>query len=220
MTTVKAFAFNPYQVNSYVISDETKECIIIDGACGNKEEFNKLDKYIQLEGLKPVMLVNTHAHIDHIIGNFTLCKNYSIPLAAHKDCVRFLTHATVFAETFGFEMEAVKQIDIFLSEDVPLTFGNTTLKILETPGHADGSVCFYNEKDKYVVTGDVLFNQSIGRTDLKTGNYDKLQESIWSKLFTLSDETDVLPGHGPKTSIGFEKANNPFVAIGRESFEL
>jgi len=214
MTKVKVFAFNPYQVNSYVISDETKECIIIDGSCGKKEEFEQLDKYIKSEGLKPVMLVNTHAHIDHIIGNFTICNTYSIPLAAHKECTGFLTNATVFANTFGFEMEAVKQIDIYLSEESPLNFGNTTLRIFETPGHADGSLCFYNEKDKYVITGDVLFFQSIGRTDLKTGDYDKLQESIWTKLFTLPDETEVLPGHGPKTSIGFEKVNNPFVSIG------
>ncbi len=215
MTTVKQFVFNPYQVNSYVISDETKECIIVDGACSGQKEFEQLDSYIKSEGLKPVLLVNTHAHIDHIIGNYTICKAYDIPLAAHEWCTGFLTHAKIYAKTFGIEMEEVKQIDEYLTEEKPVTFGNTTLKVLDTPGHADCSVCFYNEKDNYVITGDVLFNQSIGRTDLKTGNYDKLQESIWNKLFTLPDETEVFPGHGPSTSIGFEKINNPFVAIGR-----
>jgi glyoxylase-like metal-dependent hydrolase (beta-lactamase superfamily II) len=214
MTIVKQFVFNPYQVNTYVISDETKECIIVDGACSGQDEFNKLNDYIKSEGLKPVLLVNTHAHIDHIIGNYTICNAYNIPLAAHEWCTGFLTHAKIYAQTFGIEMEAVKQTDKYLTEETPVIFGNTTLKVLDTPGHADCSVCFYNEKDRYVITGDVLFKQSIGRTDLKTGNYDKLQASIWNKLFTLPDETEVFPGHGPKTSIGFEKINNPFVAIG------
>jgi len=216
MTIVKHFVFNPYQVNTYVISDETKECIIVDGACSGIKEFNQLDNYIKTEGLKPVLLVNTHAHIDHIIGNYTICKAYDIPLAAHEWCIGFLTHAKIYAQTFGVEMEEVKQIDQYLTEEEPITFGNTNIKVLDTPGHADCSVCFYNEKDKYVITGDVLFNQSIGRTDLRTGNYDKLQDSIWTKLFTLPDDTEVFPGHGPKTAIGFEKVNNPFVAIGRE----
>ncbi len=216
MTIVKRFVFNPYEVNTYVISDETKACIIVDGACSGDDELRELDEYIKSNGLKPVLLVNTHAHIDHIIGNYSICKAYNIPLAAHEWCSGFLTHAKIYAKTFGVEMEDVKQIDLFLSEDEPVTFGNTSLKVLDTPGHADCSVCFYNEKDGYVITGDVLFYQSIGRTDLKTGDYDKLQKSIWNKLFTLPDETEVFPGHGPKTSIGFEKVNNPFVAIGRE----
>ena len=216
MTKIKQFAFNPYQVNSYIISDDTNECIIVDGACSTKEEFKRLDDYIKTEGLKPVLLVNTHAHIDHIVGNLTLCNTYHIPLAAHEACTGFLTHAPIYAQTFGVEMEGVKQIDIFLSEEKPLTFGHTTLKILDTPGHADGSISIYSSENGYVITGDVLFRESIGRTDLKTGNYDLLQKSIWEKLFTLPDDTDVLPGHGPKTSIGHEKENNPFVAIGME----
>ncbi len=215
MTKIKQFVFNPYQVNSFVISDESNECIIVDGACSTPEEFKTLDDYIQSEGLKPVLLVNTHAHIDHIVGNYTICNTYNIPLAAHEECAGFLTHADIYAQTFGVKMEGVKQIDLFLSEKNPLTFGNTTLKILETPGHADGSVCFYSENN-FVVTGDVLFRESIGRTDLKTGNYDLLQKNIWEKLFTLPDSIDVFPGHGPKTSIGHEKENNPFVAIGME----
>lgn len=216
MTKIKQFAFNPYQVNSYVISDETNECIIVDGACSTEEEFNRLDEYIKSEKLKPVMLLNTHAHIDHIVGNLTLCNQYNIPLAAHEDCAGFLTHAMVYAQTFGVEMEGVKQIDILLSEEKDITFGNSTLKIFNTPGHADGSICIYSPESGFVITGDVLFRESIGRTDLKTGNYDLLQKSIWEKLFTLPDDTDVLPGHGPKTSIGHEKENNPFVAIGME----
>ncbi len=216
MTKIKQFAFNPYQVNSYVVSDDSNECIIIDGACSTKEELERLDNYIKEYGLTPVLLVNTHAHIDHVVGNHTLCKFYNIPLAAHAECNDFLTHALIYAKTFGVEMEAVKPIDFFLSEDKPVTFGQSSLKVFETPGHADGSVCFYSAQNSYVVTGDVLFRESIGRTDLKTGDYDLLQKSIWEKLFTLPDETDVLPGHGPKTTIGHEKENNPFVAIGME----
>lgn len=214
MTKIKQFAFNPYQVNSYVISNGNNECIIVDGACSTDEEFKRLDDYIKTAGLKPVLLLNTHAHIDHIVGNYRICNAYNIPLAAHKYCEGFLTHATVYAQTFGIEMKEVKQIDQFLTEDKPVTFGNTYLKVLDTPGHADGSVCFYSAENSFVITGDVLFRDSIGRTDLKTGNYDLLQQSIWNKLFTLPDNTDVLPGHGPKTTIGYEKKNNPFVAIG------
>ncbi len=215
MTKVKRFIFNPFQVNSYVISDETGDCVIIDGAASDNNEIDILKNYISVNGLMPVMLLNTHAHIDHIIGNYNICKTFGIPLAAHKDCEKFMVNSKVHAEAFGLKMENVKDIDIFLNETDTVKFGNTGLKVLDTPGHADGSVCFYNEKDKYVITGDVLFYQSIGRTDLETGDYDKLQNSIWSKLFVLPDETKVYPGHGPETTIGYEKISNPFVAIGR-----
>jgi len=125
-----------------------------------------------------------------------------------------MTNAGAYAMTFGISLPEVKKIDRYLKDDEEIAFGGSTLKVLFTPGHADGSVCFYSEKNHFVITGDVLFNQSIGRTDLPTGNYDLLQKSIWEKLFTLPDETVVYPGHGPETTIGFEKINNPFVAIG------
>ena len=216
MITVKQFPFNPFQVNTYVLSDETKACVIIDPGMQGQNEEQELTDYIDANGLKPVLLLNTHAHIDHIIGNYFVAEKYNLLLSTHKDCVGFLTNAAAYADSFGLKMGAVKSIDNFIDEEEVIKFGDSTIQVLYTPGHADGSLCFYSEKDAFVITGDVLFNQSIGRTDLPTGNYDLLQQSIWEKLFTLPDNTIAWPGHGPETNIGFEKLHNPFVAIGRE----
>ena len=215
MITLKRFAFNPFQVNTYILSDETGECIIIDAGMQGQSEEDTLEEYINNHNLKPVMLLLTHAHIDHIIGNSFVADKFELKLTAHKDCVPFLKNAISYAATFGLTMDRVKEIDSFINEDSEIKFGNSSLEVLFTPGHANGSVCFYSPKDKFVITGDVLFNQSIGRTDLPTGDYDLLQKSIWEKLFTLPDETVAYPGHGPETTIGSEKVNNPFVAIGR-----
>jgi glyoxylase-like metal-dependent hydrolase (beta-lactamase superfamily II) len=216
MISVKKFVFNAFQVNSYVLYDETGECIIIDPSVSNEDEFSQLDDFIKSKQLTPVLLVNTHAHIDHIIGNYKTAKHYKIKLAAHKECVGFLEHAREYAESFGLPMEGVKKIDYFVDEGQKITFGNSCLMVFYTPGHADCSICLYSKDDAFVITGDVLFYQSIGRTDLRTGNYDLLQKSIWEKLFTLPDNTKVYAGHGPDTTIGYEKVNNPFVAIGME----
>lgn len=213
MTTIKKFEFNPFSVNTYVLSDETGECIIIDAGMQGDFEEAEITEYINDHNLKPVMLLLTHAHIDHIVGNGFIADKYNLRLTAHKDCVPFLANATAYASTFGLTLDKVTGIDDFIDEDNEIEFGNSRLKVLFTPGHANGSLCFYSPEDKFVITGDVLFNQSIGRTDLKTGNYDLLQKNIWEKLFTLPDETKVYPGHGPDTSIGFEKIHNPYVAI-------
>jgi glyoxylase-like metal-dependent hydrolase (beta-lactamase superfamily II) len=216
MITVKRFPFNPFQVNTYVLSDETKECVVIDPGMQGENEENELTDYIDANGLKPVLLLNTHAHIDHIVGNQFVADKYNIPLLTHEHCVGFLTNAITYAVSFGLKMEKVKSIDKFIDGGEEIHFGHSALQVLYTPGHADGSLCFYSEADNFVITGDVLFYQSIGRTDLRTGNYDLLQQSIWEELFTLPDETVAWPGHGPETNIGFEKLHNPFVAIGKE----
>ncbi|PLX12812.1 MAG: MBL fold hydrolase [Marinilabiliales bacterium] len=216
MISVKRFPFNPYQVNTYVLHDETGKCIIIDPGMDGAEEIAEFENYLETNNLSPVMLVNTHAHIDHIIANHYVSEKYGISLAAHSDSTGFIENAVVYASSFGLEMADVKSIDEFLVDNQHMEFGNSKLKILETPGHADGSICLYSEEDNFVITGDVLFRESIGRTDLKTGDYDLLQKSIWEKLFVLPDNTNVYPGHGPSTNIGFEKVHNPFVAIGKE----
>ncbi len=214
MITIKRFAYNAFQVNTYVLSDESNECIIVDPGMDSTDEENEITAYIEENNLKPVLLVNTHTHVDHILGNSFIADTYNLKLAAHKDSQHFLKSAKGQAMVFGIKLKAVKEIDTFLEEGADLKFGNSSLQIFLTPGHANGSLCFYSEKDGFVITGDVLFNQSIGRTDLPTGDYEKLQYSIWNKLFVLPDETVAFPGHGPETSIGFEKVNNPFVAIG------
>ncbi len=213
---IRPFTFNDFQVNTYVVYDNTKECIVIDPGMYYEEEKKEFTDFISANGLKPVLVINTHAHIDHIIGNKFVADKYQLKLAAHKESVEFLTHAKEYGITFGIKLDDVKPIDVFLDEQTPLRFGNSSLDVLYTPGHADGSLCFYAKNDGFVITGDVLFYQSIGRTDLPTGDFEVLKESIWSKLFTLPDDTVVHPGHGPETTIGYEKMHNPFVATGTD----
>lgn len=216
MIQIKRFTFNPFQVNTYVLFDETGECVIVDPGMDNDNEKNKLVDFIAKNNLKPVMLLNTHAHIDHILSNDFIAHKYNLKLYAHIDSDSFLAEAKAHAQVFGMQIDDVKKIDENLVEGQIIEFGNSKLKVFETPGHANGSVCFYTEEGKFVVTGDVLFLESIGRTDLKTGDYDVLQKSIWEKLFTLPEETTAYPGHGPETKIGHEKLHNPFVAIGKD----
>ncbi len=216
MLQVKKFIFNPFQLNAYVVYNETGEALIFDPAVSNAGEMQQLEDFIAGKKLVPKLLVNTHSHIDHIIGNQKVAERYGIKLAAHPAGQPFLDRAFDSAERFGLQLDVVKAIDIPLNGDEELKLGDDVLQVLDTPGHADGSLCFYAEKEGFVITGDVLFYQSIGRTDLPTGDYDKLQKSIWEKLFVLPDETKVYPGHGPDTKIGREKTENPFVAIGIE----
>lgn len=216
MIKIKRFPFNDFQVNTYVLSDETNDCVIFDPGMYYENERRELTQFISGNKLRPVLIVNTHAHIDHIIANDFISKKYQIKLAAHKESVGFLKHAKEYGMNFGIQLNEVKDIDLFISEEDTLKFGHSELEILYTPGHADGSLCFYAKNEGFVITGDVLFFQSIGRTDLPTGNYDLLQESIWEKLFKLPENTTVYPGHGPETTIGYEKIHNPFVAIGKD----
>ncbi len=211
MLQIKILPFNPFQVNCYVLYDQTGECIIIDAACYGQQEQAILKGFIQEQNLKPVLLVNTHCHIDHILGNNFVAENWSLKPLIHKDGMEFLTNAVEYGQTFGFEIDKPVMPEEFLSEGQILRFGNQELQVLETPGHAAGSVCLYHQEEKFVIAGDVLFYNSIGRTDLPTGNFETLVKSIQSKLFILPEETKVYCGHGPSTSIGEEKRSNPFL---------
>ncbi|TVQ10485.1 MAG: MBL fold metallo-hydrolase [Bacteroidetes bacterium] len=211
MLQIKIIPFNPFQVNCYVLYDQTGECIIIDASCYGQQEQAILKGFIQEQNLKPVLLVNTHCHIDHILGNNFVAENWSLKPLIHKDGMEFLTNAVEYGQTFGFEIDKPVMPEEFLTEGQILRFGNQELQVLETPGHAAGSVCLYHQKEKFVIAGDVLFHNSIGRTDLPTGNFETLVQSIQSKLFILPEETKVYCGHGPSTSIGEEKRSNPFL---------
>ena len=211
MLQIKILPFNPFQVNCYVLYDQTGECVIIDAACYGHQEQAILKGFIQEQNLKPVLLVNTHCHIDHILGNNFVAENWSLKPLIHKDGIEFLTNAVEYGQTFGFEIDKPVMPEEFLSEGQILRFGNQELQVLETPGHAAGSVCLYHQEEKFVIAGDVLFYNSIGRTDLPTGNFETLVKSIQSKLFILPEETKVYCGHGPSTSIGEEKRSNPFL---------
>lgn len=212
MLKINQFTFNPFQENTYIAYDETKECVIIDPGCMDKNEEHELKSFIESNGLKPVLLLNTHCHVDHVLGNF-FCKNtYKIPLYIHKLDEPTLLAVKAYAPSYGFGSYQETTPDKFIDEKDVITFGNSTFEVLFVPGHAPGHVAFYNKEAKICLAGDVLFYRSVGRTDLPGGNFDTLIKSIRTKLFTLPDETVVYPGHGPSTKIGFEKTTNPFCA--------
>lgn len=212
MLQVKKFVFNLFQVNTYLLFDESKECIIIDAGCREPVEEQRIAGFIEMKGLKPVRLVNTHCHIDHIAGNAFIAKKYNLKLEAHPAGVHFIRHSRENAAIFGFENLEPVIPQLELHEGQLIRFGQSELEIVETPGHAAGSLCFIHHAGQFVITGDVLFNQSIGRTDLPTGNFDLLIDSIRQKLFTLPKDYTVYPGHGPETTIGMEMYSNPFLA--------
>ncbi len=212
MIHLKRFSFNAFQVNTYVLWDETKECVIIDPGCYDEAEKEELRHFIAAEGLKPVRLINTHCHIDHITGLAFVSNEYGLPPEAHPAGTEFIRHAEKAGFIYGFEELETIDIAAPLKEGDQVSFGNSVLDVIETPGHADGSLCFISHQDKFVITGDVLFYQSIGRTDLPTGNYEKLISNITQKILTLPHDYTVYPGHGPETTIGFETISNPFLA--------
>jgi glyoxylase-like metal-dependent hydrolase (beta-lactamase superfamily II) len=211
MIQIKKFTFNPFQVNTFVLFDETMECIIIDPGCADAAEKKEITGFIELEKLTPVRLLNTHSHIDHIAGNVFVAKKYGLKLEAHRDGKHFIEHSKENAYYYGFENFETTFPDIHIQEGDIIRWGNNELHVIETPGHAIGSVCFINHPQKFAIVGDVLFYQSIGRTDLPTGDYDQLIRNISNKLLTLPQDYTVYSGHGPETTIGFEAHANPFL---------
>ncbi len=211
MIKIKQFVFNSFQENTYVLYNETGECIIVDPGCYEDFEKTQLQDFIKNNKLKPVKLINTHSHVDHILGNNFVINNYGINLTIHKEGLGFHKSARDHAMVFGLVLE--KQIDPkdFVEEGDEISFGNSKLQVLYTPGHVDGHICLLSREQKFVIAGDVLFQMSIGRTDLPTGSFDLLIKNIREKLMTLSDDFVVYTGHGPETTIGFERKNNPFL---------
>lgn len=211
MIQIEKFVFNSFQVNTFILHDETGECVIIDAACQSEAERTQLTDFISHHQLRPICLLNTHSHIDHILGNVFLKDTYQLPLMGHQSGDKLISIAQSSASLFGFELERVALPDKHLTEGDSIRFGNSEINVLYTPGHADGSICFYHAEQQFVIVGDVLFQGSIGRTDLPTGNYHTLMESIGKKLLVLPETVTVYPGHGPTTSIGYEKQHNPFL---------
>ncbi len=212
MLVVKKFVFNVFSVNTYIIWDESsKECLIIDPGCSNANEEKKILNYINENHLHVLYLLNTHCHIDHIMGcNFVKDQFDSKYLIPEKD-IDLLDHAEMQASTFGIELKHPPLPDILISENTNLTLGNSPVTFLFTPGHTAGEYCFYFGKEAVCITGDVLFKNSIGRTDLWGGDYDTLISSIRTKLFSLPDNVLIYPGHGDSSKIGLEKSENPFL---------
>ena len=213
MLKVKTFVFNAFQVNTYVVYAENKDCIIIDPACSNANEVSKLLNYLETEKLNAVLVANTHAHVDHMLGNEDITDKLGIKLAAHPASRYFYLNAMSFSSALSLNLQKVVMPDIELQDKDTIKLGESELEILYTPGHADGSICFYNSEGQFVISGDLIFYASIGRTDFPTGNFEILSESIKEKIYTLPNDTIIYPGHGPSTTVGFEKYNNPFVTI-------
>lgn len=213
MINIKSFAFNPFMENTYLLYDETKEGIIIDPGCYEKEEQQALVDFVEKEGLHIVQLLNTHCHIDHVLGNHFVKEKYKVKLATSLIEEQVLSAVKSYAPNYGFPLYHEAAIDTYLEEGQQVHFGQTTLDILFVPGHSPGHLVFYNTEEKICLGGDVLFQRSIGRTDLPGGDHDTLIRSIHQKMFALADDMIVYPGHGPATSIGEEKKHNPFCAL-------
>lgn len=213
MLTVKTFTFNPVQENTYILYNENMDCCIIDPGCYFPEERDRLKAEIENAGLKPVLLLNTHCHLDHVFGNKFVFETWGLIPHIHEKEKQVLERAPVAADMWGLPFENYQGELVFINEGSPVKIGEDMLELLFAPGHSPGSLAFYYEPGGFVIGGDVLFNGSIGRTDLPGGDYETLINSIQVKFFTLPDDTKVYSGHGPITTIGFEKMNNPFVKL-------
>lgn len=205
------FTFNAFGENTYVLYDDTKECVIIDPGCSDTAEQKTLVSFIAGNNLIPTVLFNTHCHIDHVLGNKFVSEKYGLALSSHKGEQQVLDMQPMVSNMYGIAYDPSPSISIFYDGGDELTFGNTTLKVLFTPGHSPASISLYHPPTAILVAGDVLFQQSIGRTDLPGGNMDTLLASIRERFFVLPDNTTVYPGHGPETTIGEEKRSNPFL---------
>lgn len=212
MISIHAFTFNPFQENTYLLFDETGECVIIDPGCYDNNEREELSEFISVRKLKPVKLLNTHCHIDHVFGNHFLASAYNIGLEMNKLDLFNLDNVALVAKMYGVPgYEPSPQPSVFLNEGDVVKFGRSELEVLLVPGHAPGHIAFVCPSQKFVVSGDVLFYGSIGRTDFPGCSHDALIRSIKEKIYPLGDDFTVMSGHGQNTTVGFEKKNNPFV---------
>lgn len=211
MITVQTFTFNPYQENTYLLIDEDKNCIIIDPGMHNHAEQQKLKNFIVEQELKPCVLLNTHCHIDHVLGNKYVFDEWNLTPSFHEGEVPTLVAVDNYAPQMGFRYETSPIPDTFLNEADIIQLGQHQLKVIFAPGHSPAHLCFYSAEFNILMGGDVLFRNSIGRTDLPGGNHELLLHNIKTKIYSLPEETIVYPGHGPTTTIGFEKRNNQFV---------
>lgn len=213
MLSVETFTFNPFQENTYILFDETLDALIVDAGCYEKEEERELSDFISSKGLNVRAIINTHSHIDHILGTYYAKDKYKVPLLIHRLDESTLRAGKISASIYGLNRFTEVTADGYLSESEPVKLGNQSFEVLFLPGHAPGHVGFYHREQKLLLGGDVLFYRSIGRTDLPGGDFNTLIESIHKKIFTLPDDVVVYPGHGPATTVGEEKVGNPFCAL-------
>lgn len=211
MIQLKRFTWNPFSENSYVLSDETGECIIIDPGCYEGSEQNELVDFIAEHELTPVLLVNTHCHVDHVLGNRFVFQQYGLLPVCHELELEVLHAVPSYTDAMGINYELSPEPNQFIEEFDEISFGNSTLMVIFVPGHSPGSVAFYSKADRLLISGDTLFLESIGRTDLPGGDMKTLLTHIREKLFRLEPSTRVFPGHGPDTTIAHEMEFNPYL---------
>jgi glyoxylase-like metal-dependent hydrolase (beta-lactamase superfamily II) len=212
MLTVTSFVFSPVEENTYVVHNEAGDCIIVDPGCYFGNERNELKEFIQNGQLAPKYLLNTHCHLDHVFGNKFIHDTYGLTLHLHEKEKILLDYAPTSGLSWGLPFDNYQGDLIFLREGEVIRLGDDELQVLFTPGHSPGHVSFWCRAQQFVLSGDVLFRQSIGRTDLPGGSFETLIQSIREKLFVLPEETIVYPGHGPETTVGAEKTDNPFLS--------
>ena len=210
MLTIKTFVFNPITENCYILYDSLHEAVIIDPGNYTEDENEVLAHFIESENLKVKYILNTHPHVDHVIGNDFCKKKFAAPLLMHQKGLGVYRFAPHYCVAFGLDAPEFPQADGFLNDGDEICFGEQKLQVLYTPGHTSGCVSFYNAENNAVFVGDALFKGSIGRTDLPTGDLELLLESIRTKLFSLPDKTIVYSGHGESSTIADEKTNNPY----------
>ena len=213
MLQFESFVFNPFAENTYVVYDDnSKECVIIDPGCGTPAEENQLFGFIDSHRLKPMLAINTHGHIDHILGNAAVKKRYNINVAAHPNVKNDFLRSRQQSAMFGLPLMGDCDLpDRDLEDGEVIKVGESTLEVICTPGHAEGSISLYAEIEGWVFTGDALFFRSIGRTDFPGGSYETLRKSIKERLFHLPDDTEIFSGHGESTTIFDEKRYNMFL---------
>ena len=213
MLTVQPFTFNPVQENTYVVYNEKGQCCIIDPGCYFAKEEQQLKDFVAQNELKPVYLLNTHCHLDHIFGNRFIHKTFGLVLHLNKLEKPVLEYGPTSGQLWQMPFDNYDAELKFIDEGDDIRIGDDVLHVLFTPGHSPGHISFYSKENKFVISGDVLFEGSVGRTDLPGGNFDILEESIRTKLYTLPEDTIVHPGHGGSTTIGDEMKSNPFVKM-------
>jgi hydroxyacylglutathione hydrolase len=212
MIKINKFIFNPFAENTYLIWDSTSNvAIIIDPGCSNQNEENYLKEYIHKLKISPVFLINTHCHIDHIIGNAFVKKEFNVEFICAEEDYFLIESQENQATLFGLDINKSPLPGRYLTEDLELKINNTKIKFIHTPGHSPGGYCIYFPEEQICFTGDTLFKDTIGRTDLYQGNYHTLIHSIRKKLFLLPDDVIIYPGHGEESSIGYEKKYNQFL---------
>ncbi|QDP85786.1 MBL fold metallo-hydrolase [Chryseobacterium sp. SNU WT5] len=210
MLHIQSFTFNPFSENTYVVYNENKDAFVIDPGNFSDEETAVLEKFIKDKQLKVQNILLTHAHIDHVLGLQKAFDQYKVPVLMHELDQEILDRNPMDANRFGFFFKPFEGEIIYLQEDEIIKLGDDEFKIIHVPGHSPGSIAFYNGAQKFMISGDVLFEGSIGRTDLYKGNHEQLLEHITTKLFILHEDTQVFNGHGNPTTIGFEKNYSPF----------